>query len=323
MTAKFPTGPDDLTADWLAAELGHRVDRFVTTTLGGAMGQLGELVRVDIDQRDPLVAKFAADRPEGLALARRSGLFEREVRFYRELAPLLSVRIPRCHSAHYDPETAQFVLLLEHIAADEPLDQIAGLGLEQTRRVLDSLGSLHQSGRDHWQAEFLQPITYAPRLANLRGMIERGWPELVKVCDDFLDPKLSEDLADRIHATMVGFADLPQTVVHGDAKPDNMISVGGEMVLLDWQAVGSGPACWDVAYAMINCLSVEDRRAHEAGLLADYPADLTGYPEALVFGLVVAAAVTLLGDPADPRRTELIRSTAQRSCAAMADHGML
>ena len=70
---------------------------------------------------------------------------------------------------------------------------------------------------------------------------------------------------------------------------------------------------------MCQCLTTEERRLHESELLNDYPHDLVGYKESLFFGIVIACALTLLGNPDDPRLGNLVETTAERTISAMTD----
>lgn len=331
----FPRRPADLTTAWLGSVLGVDLVKLTVGPIGQDRGNLGEIVRIDLNQGThqegptSVVAKFAANRDEAMAAAHRSGLFEREVRFYEHLAPLLGPLAPRCYEFAYDPSTAQFVLVLEDLSrGTEQLDSVTGIGPTLAERALSSLADLHSRGTALVdQHSWLQPMTYEPRIDNLRLLIEAGWPQLVAWCDDFLDPAAGERLGDAIESTVNELSRLPQTIVHGDAKPDNMAlrsSTGDDLdvVLLDWQAVGSGPPSWDVAYCLLLSLTTEDRRAHETQLLADYPMSLDGLDQSFLMGLVVAAALPALGDASNPHLKPLAVTIAERTIAALADHNV-
>ena len=114
MNAIFPTCPDELNTEWLSSALGRTVENFETHPIGGGKGNLGDLVLVALENGEQVVAKFAANRQEALNAAKRSGLFEREIKFYRELAPKLDIRLPTLFAADYDPSSARFIMLLEY-----------------------------------------------------------------------------------------------------------------------------------------------------------------------------------------------------------------
>ena len=80
MDVSFPTCPDELNKEWLSDALGRSVENFETHPIGGGKGNLGDLVLVSLENDEQVVAKFAANRQEALNAAKRSGLFEREIK---------------------------------------------------------------------------------------------------------------------------------------------------------------------------------------------------------------------------------------------------
>src|SRR5262249_60620418 len=122
--------------------------------------------------------------------------YEREVRFYRELAPEIGLATPRCYFAHYDPVAHECCLLLEDLAPAESVDRDEGYSLEQAQQVLEQLAAMHAR---HWnrveQLEWLQ--VDAALLATFRAgftkalpaVIERfgtRYPTLVRVAQQFV-----------------------------------------------------------------------------------------------------------------------------------------
>ena len=128
---------DALTPEWLTAALtssgsltGARVVDAEVRPLG--TGQMCDSVRIrltyDAAGAGPasLVAKLPAADEGSRATAKAFRSYEKEVRFYQELADRLPVRTPRLHYADLDVETASFVLLLEDLAPAQPGDQLLG-----------------------------------------------------------------------------------------------------------------------------------------------------------------------------------------------------
>lgn len=90
-----------------------------------------------------VVLKVAASDPTSRQTGHALGLYEREVRFYSDLAPGLDGPIARCFHASYDPQTGVFALLLDDAAPAEVGDEIRGASVADATRALTYLGRLH------------------------------------------------------------------------------------------------------------------------------------------------------------------------------------
>jgi hypothetical protein len=120
-------GPASLTELLASSEVtgGRRVVRVDRRPVG--MGQVAscvELVLTLDDEVPPvsLVAKLPSNDPVSVATAAAQHLYEREVRFYAEVAPTVGIRTPACHVARFDEATGRFLLLLESLCPADPAD---------------------------------------------------------------------------------------------------------------------------------------------------------------------------------------------------------
>ena len=83
--------PTDLTVEWLTAALGVPVSDFAFERIG--TGQMSECYRVELTYADgdggpnSVVLKVAATDPVSRQTGLALGLYEREVRFYTDIAP--------------------------------------------------------------------------------------------------------------------------------------------------------------------------------------------------------------------------------------------
>ncbi|MDH3708134.1 MAG: ecdysteroid 22-kinase family protein, partial [Acidimicrobiia bacterium] len=99
-------------------------------------GFLGELARVSLTyegQQGPasVIVKIPTTdgglKPVGTML----GVYERESRFYDEVAPMLTVRTARCLFNGSDPVADAYALVLEDVGHLDGGDQAAGMDLTQ------------------------------------------------------------------------------------------------------------------------------------------------------------------------------------------------
>lgn len=285
--------PDDLTADWLTENLGAgRVGGFSVERIG--TGQMSECYRVSLvyDEGDgpaSVVLKVAASDPMSRGTGQALGLYEREVRFYAEIAPALRREsggpIAQCYHASYQPETGVFSLLLDDAAPAEVGDEIRGATIDDATMALTELGRLHApliGDTTLADAPWLNretPLNQAMITGLFHGFVDRYGaaitPEQRLVCQklvDSFDAYLAQEAAD----------DRVKGLVHGDYRLDNMLfgRPGSlrELTVVDWQTVTWGPALTDVAYFLGCACKTEDRRAHYDDLLAAYHNGLGSNP---------------------------------------------
>ncbi len=171
-------------------------------------------------------------------------MFPREVRFYREVAPDVGVRVPVCHLAE-EHEGATHLELEDLSSWQEGADPAAAARL---------LRRLH----DRWSRRAVERWPWLPR-ADVSDLVERlyddTWPDLRSRAD--LTPSvraLGEALVGRAREMeRAAEAAGPPTLVHGDASARNMrTSPDGEIALLDWEDVGTGPGVADLAWHLVS-----------------------------------------------------------------------
>jgi hypothetical protein len=169
-------------------------------------------------------------RPSPASIAEALDCYRAEVRFYREIAPVVGVRVPACHRAEDSDEGT--MLVLEDLSGWQPgADPLAAV------RVL---AAMHRqwAGEAPTRWPWLRPPGAAVDL--VEPLYAQVWPELAGRPD--LTPSvraLGERLVGNVAESerLIGAAG-PLTLVHGDASMLNMrTGPGGEVALLDWEDV--------------------------------------------------------------------------------------
>jgi hypothetical protein len=190
-------------------------------------------------------------------------MFRSEVRFYREITPVIGVRVPACYHAEDTGEGT--VLILEDLSSWQP-----GADTLAAARVLSGM---HRSwaGQAHLRWPWLRPAGAAAEL--VAELFARAWPNLADRSE--LTPPvraLGERLVGKVAESerAIGTAG-PPTLVHGDASTRNMrTGPGTEVALLDWEDVSAAPGVLDLAWLLVS--SVEPAQWDE--VIAAYgPAD--------------------------------------------------
>ena len=341
--------PDDLTAEWLTGALGAgRVAGFTVDRIG--TGQMSECYRVRLEYADgegpaTVVLKVAASDPMSRGTGQALGLYEREVRFYADVAPILGEAagrpIAHCYHASYQPETGIFTLLLDDAAPAEVGDEIRGATIEEAQLALTRLGRLHapligsQSFADTDWLNRETPVNQAVITQLFAGFAARYGeairPEQRLVCQrlvESFDAYVAEESApDRVKG-----------LVHGDYRLDNMLfgrpGSSRDLTVVDWQTVTRGPAMTDVAYFLGCALPVAVRRAHYDDLLAAYhdglgpnpPLSLDEIREGVrrqsFFGVMMTIVSSMLVARTE-RGDQMFLTMLDRHCSQVLDTGAL
>lgn len=340
------SAPKAVTSDWLSRVLVHaghdcEVSDFDAANVG--TGQVGQNVRFTLRYGRgtgpaSIVGKFASDDPE----SRQTGIallnYLREVRFYQELAPTLDIQTPKMLFTDIDPETHDFVLMMEDLAPARQGDQLRGCGADEAALALAELSRLHGP---RWNDPALLGIEWLGGTgeedggAMMRGLWDNVFPGFLARYEQRLgaiELECARELStrmDRYTGRRVG----PRTVTHGDYRLDNMMFGGPyPLAVVDWQSPGLGLGTADAAYFMGTGLDAPDRRACERELVLDYHRRLQDYGAAdygfedcwldyrrsSFAGLVMAVVASMIVGQTE-RGDEMFMTMARRSAAMALD----
>ena len=336
----FPSKPDLVTPEWLTAKLNASGIRGAVRDISwqaiGA-GQVGENARFHLtgegDLPNTLVGKF----PSTNALSRQLGMalnnYGREVYFYSQLSETVDIQVPRCFAAEINPESHNFVLILEDLAPGVQIDQMSECTIDRAALALQELAKLHGP---RWGEAGLASILL---LAQMRVDTESESPyqTFLEAFRNRYGQRLSHDemrVAEGFGEHQEAYAnpDAPRTIIHTDYRLDNMMFGGPyPLTVFDWQSVNHGHALQDVSYFLGTSVSTGERQRHERELLEHYLDVLANYGVRLSFdegwrlyrhfapaGLNMSVLVsTLVGETA--RGNDMFLTMARRSIAMCED----
>jgi Ecdysteroid kinase-like family len=332
--------PSDVTVEWLSAVLGVSVADFAVDRIG--TGQMSQCYRVRLAYADgaggpgSVVLKVAATDPVSRQTGLALGLYEREVRFYTDIAPGLGDGpIAACHHGAFDAETGAFHLLLGDAGPAVVGDDIRGATVEQAMLAMTELGRVHapllgetaMANADWLNRE--SPMNQAVIGQLYAGFVDR-YRDLIAPAD--------RDVCERLVAGFDGYlasaAGGLRGLVHGDYRLDNMLfgqpGADRPLTVVDWQTVTWGPAMTDVAYFLGCALPDQLRRDHYQALLRAYHDALgpdaaigiddvrEGVRRASFFGVMMAIVSSMLVERTD-RGDEMFMVMLRRHCQHVLD----
>lgn len=197
----------------------------------------------------------------------------RESRFYLELAPRITMRVPRCINAVIDEAAQRGILAMNDLVADGARFCSA---LEPFS-VDDAAQSLEQIARLHAAAPLLADAWWLPSRIDQLAASHFYTPEQIQPLLD--DPRgegldagtrSAAKLFAGIRALAARNARKPQTLLHGDCHAGNIYRTADGPGFTDWQLVQRGHWSLDVAYHIAAVLPVATAEREERRLLDHY-----------------------------------------------------
>ena len=290
----IPTNVEELTPAWFntAMNLGSDVPigplRAVEAKLiGVGVGLVAGLYRCALSYESEsaqgpksVVVKLRSNDPKSLKVAKMFMLYQKEVTFYRDIAPLSPIQVPKVFYSDFDLKSHDFVLILEDMAALENPSQLVGGTQEQGKLAVRHAANLHSRfhGRDREPPlkdyfSLVEPSITTKIHVGFRNSV----PKVLTLFDSDLSP-VTKDLIRSLGENLAGhyreIAKAPCTLSHGDYRLDNMFfgqpGTEKELVVIDWQTNGIAVGMTDVAYFMAGSLEPDVRRSIERDALEEY-----------------------------------------------------
>ena len=346
---KLPAGPTELTAKWLSHAVGAPVRSFSNQVIGEGVGLLGQLARVNLEYEGraegaprSLIAKFPAAVQENRDLANLFQFYEREVRFYEDIARRAQMATPHCFFSAFDAATGTFVLLMEDLSEARIGDQCAGATQEEAELAVREMAKFHA---DWWGKVETEELDWIPHAnAPVHRSAEDSYQKSLGPClnifghrvPDSVRPVM-EKLATNVCYLLDRASEPPCTIVHGDFRYDNLFFAeepGKRMLaVIDWQIMSRARGPYDLGYFLSQSVQTDARRAREKDLLAQYYQTLLDngvkdysredcfqdYRRSVLYCLVypVIAGGTL--DLSNERGVSLVSAMLERSLMAIDD----
>lgn len=294
----LPLVAEDVTAQWLsdALALGYPGTRVEQLDVNEILWGTGTKMMVTATYND-------AGKAHGLppALCIKAGLaehrelvkfcYQTEARFFAELAPRLTLGLPKILYAVANADQGMVVMEDLRPAGAHICRVQQPLTRDQAASFLDDMAALHARW---WDSPALEDdgelgwlMRHDPLPDEAWGDFGRGqlqpetWAHYMGLPRSLGIPAACRD-REKVHAALLElrrFGDQgPHCVIHGDAHLGNMyLTREHRPGFLDWQTTRRGHWAHDVTYFYISALDPLDRRAWERDLVAGYLAALGRY----------------------------------------------
>ncbi len=283
-----PTSPGGLTPAWLTQALrgagvidDARVLSIDVRPIGNGMAGRVVQVALEYDREAAaapgcVIVKLAAAPGATLDMALRLGIYEREARFYTEVAPAYPVPAPRVyHCASSAPGC--YVLVMEDLSPAREGSLLYGCTFEQAEAVVRWIAAAHAAW---WEGPRLAALDWlpSPNYAAATDLAAESTDKAWKIFRKKLGggaPRHVVALGERLGDSRRVLEELsakPCTLIHGDLRVPNVMFApeGPPVAIVDWQTVMRGRGPMDLAAFFLFSLSPAERRRAEAMLLPAY-----------------------------------------------------
>jgi len=294
-----PKTIDQISAPWLDEVLrGAGVLRRATVcavdvqAIGEGVGFLSGRARVTIgyDQAEEgspttVVVKLPASIKAGNDLAESLHAYEREIRFYREVAPRTPIRVPRVFATIMEPADEVYILVMEDLKALTIGDQVTGMSRAQGLAAARTIAALHAQW---WHGDQRQALPWVPSIERQLEMlsltpeaIRAAWPLFLDTFGESLPPggrALGERIIKHLEGILAAFVKGKRTLVHFDYRADNLFvddrTPSAPIVVVDWQLAMWGPGAYDVARLTGGSIRPAERGGHHEEIVQAWHGDL-------------------------------------------------
>jgi hypothetical protein len=338
----------DMSPEWLTSVLHDRgvLQRAAIRSVhaepsSSSRSIIGQIVRLHIeyDINEPaapasLIAKIPTDHPDRRAYFVALGMYEREQRFYAEIASRVPLRTPKCYFAGTTANGLP-LLVLEDLSPARSGSRIAGCSFEQAERALREIALLHSTWWESLELTRLDWLsTYHPSI--LQARYQQVWQAVSRERAGQL-PRESSNVLEWLNNNWNVLERLgrpPLTLIHRDYQLDNIFFLEDDsLVVIDWQLMMRGRGVFDVASFLCWNLPPEKRASWEMELLRGYhsmllEAGIGGYPFEHCYDdyrvsllECLARVVSILGADVveDEQLQRLLDTLFARTAAAIAD----
>lgn len=274
-----PSDPTQVQPEWLEWHLtenglisGVKVTSVHCEPMGGSVGFLSRMAKLVPQYSEPvpenlhsLILKMGTTRPHFQEVADRLHVFDREVGFYKHIAPTVTTRLAKLYAS--DPAGGSGWMLLEDLCFLEKGDQIHGLSNAQVSMTLQRMGEIHAA---NWRQSSLNNFDWLPEDSFwFKEELSNGWDEFRKHYELRLSGAaiaMMEQVLDKRKQLDDAIAMRPRTLVHGDLRADNLLlgkpGSKDEVLILDWQTATRSMGAIDVALLIGGSDPPAERSGH-------------------------------------------------------------
>jgi thiamine kinase-like enzyme len=355
----IPKRTKRITPEWLNESLQNsgylkdiNIESISREPWGAGEGFVSDMARFTIiydkessDLPKTMIVKMPTTFRSALAIAEQYNLYEREIRFYTEVAPQSPARVPGVIHCDFDKEAKRYILILEDCSCYDQIDQTKGLNQEEAKQVISAIAEFHSRW---WDSPDLFSFDWMPKpkdevSKSLVDTYRTSWDLSIK-SEEFrkILPEGGEEAGQKIHEQFPWLVmDIPDdnlTISHFDFRVDNLFfdwdNKENPIIIIDWGSAVVNGGILDIAYLLGESVEIGLRRKIEKDMVKHYIKKLekrgiTGFDFDYAWNfylrsLMCYAYIPAIGysqlDRSDPRAVKLFEVNTKRQFQAIIDN---
>jgi len=275
MAVAIPASIDEVTASWMSEATGWKVSSLRNELIGVGVGVASAVYRSHLTGTGcpaTAIVKLPALDPNAVFTSAVLRMYIREVKFFKTLAKDVPFRVSQSYYGDVNEETSQFAMVVEDLGSLRLVDQVKGMSIEDARRAVDGVAAMHAKWWGKADALAADGTTISlgdpiyPAVVPL--VFAEGWEKCTKelsMPESIL--KVGPRFGNAVAGLLASLAQGPNTLAHGDYRADNiMFGKNNELVVLDFQLIGTGIGAYDLAYFITQSISADDASRYEREL---------------------------------------------------------
>ncbi|MFM7307919.1 MAG: phosphotransferase [Actinomycetota bacterium] len=275
MAAAIPGSINDVTAEWMSAATGWNVTGVRNEIIGVGVGVASAVYRSHLTGSGcpaSVIVKLPALDPNATFTSTVLKMYIREVKFFKTLAKDVPFKVSKSYYGEVNEETSQFAMVVEDLGNLRIVDQVKGMNIDDARRAIDGLAAMHAKWWGKADALAADGTTISlgdpiyPAIVPL--VFAEGWEKCtkeIKMPDSIM--QVGPRFGAAVQPLLASLAQGPNTLAHGDYRADNILfGKNDELVVLDFQLIGTGIGAYDLAYFITQSITADDASKHEREL---------------------------------------------------------
>ncbi|MFZ9726981.1 MAG: phosphotransferase [Ilumatobacteraceae bacterium] len=275
MAAAIPASIDEVTAQWMSDATGWNVTAVRNEIIGVGVGVSSAVYRSHLTGSGcptSVIVKLPALDPNAVFTSAVLRMYIREVKFFKTLAKDVPFRVSQSYYGEVNEETSQFAMVVEDLGSLRIVDQVKGMAIDDARRAVDGVAAMHAKwwGKADALAADGTTISLGDPIypAVVPMVFAEGWEKCtkeIKMPDSIMQvgPRFGAAVAPLLSSLAQG----PNTLAHGAYRAANsLFGNDDELVVLDFQLIGTGIGAYDLAYFITQSISADDASRYEREL---------------------------------------------------------